>query len=115
MNNNPIAPLVIEALEDLKGQSIISYDVSHLTTITSTMVFCTGTSQRHVKSLADKVVLKAKAMEYPPLSVEGTREGEWVLVDLGEVIVHVMLDEIRKFYQLEKIWDPSLVKLPPIN
>ncbi|MHA7841529.1 MAG: ribosome silencing factor [Gammaproteobacteria bacterium] len=99
--------LVLDALEDLKGQSLLSCDVQKLTSITDTMIFCTGTSNRHVKSLANHVVMKAKAAQYPPLSVEGEREGEWILIDLGHVVVHIMLPKVRTFYNLEKIWDPN--------
>lgn len=99
--------LVLAALEDLKGQSILSCDVHKLTSITDTMVFCTGTSQRHVKSLADNVVMKAKAAQCRPLGMEGEREGEWILIDLGDVVVHIMLAKVRAFYNLEKIWDPN--------
>lgn len=99
--------IVVKALEDLKGQSIISCDVHKLTSITDTMIFCTGTSNRHVKSLANNVVMKTKAAQCRPLGMEGEREGEWILVDLGHVVVHIMLAKVRAFYNLEKIWDPN--------
>ena len=108
--NTPPAPmerLVLGALEDLKGQSISSCDVRTRTSMTDTMIFCTGTSHRHVKSLANNVVVKAKAAQCPPVGMEGEREGEWILIDLGPVVVHIMLEKVRAFYNLEKIWDPS--------
>jgi ribosome-associated protein len=68
------------------------------------MVICTGTSNRHVKSIADKLAIKAKADGLPPISIEGEQDAEWVLVDLGDAIVHVMQQEARDFYQLEELW-----------
>lgn len=95
--------LVTGALEDLKAVDIKVFDVSSLTAITDTMIVASGTSDRHVRALADKVVDTAKANDHAPLGVEG--EGEWVLVDLGDVVVHVMLPRVRDFYHLEKLWD----------
>lgn len=102
--------IVLTALEDLKGQNILSCNVRELTEITETMIFCTGTSSRHVKSLADNVVKKIKGTGFSPLGIEGEREGEWILIDLGEAILHVMLEKVRAFYDLEKLWDPHLAR-----
>jgi ribosome-associated protein len=96
--------IVIAALEDLKGVDISVIDVRDLTSITDRMVIASGTSTRHVKALADNVALKAKQQGYPPLGVEGGQTAEWVLLDLGDVVVHVMLPETRAFYGLEKLW-----------
>lgn len=106
-----LARLSVTALEDLKGQDIVVLDVQPLTTVTDTMVVCTGSSNRHVKSLAQSVVESAKENGHRPLGVEGTEQGEWVLVDLGGVVVHVMQAQARAFYQLEKLWalpEPSV-------
>jgi ribosome-associated protein len=99
--------LAVAALEDLKGVDIKVLDVHELTPIADWMVICTGTSNRHVKSLAENVMDKAKSAGSPARGVEGLGEGEWVLVDLDNVIVHVMQTQTRAFYQLEKLWDMS--------
>ncbi|RUL62524.1 ribosome silencing factor [Dyella dinghuensis] len=95
---------VIAALEDLKAKDIREIDVQGKTSIADLLVIASGTSARHVKSIADEVVKFAKKAGVMPLGVEGEREAEWVLVDLGDVIVHVMLPRIREFYGLERLW-----------
>lgn len=99
-----LADLVTLALDDLKAQNVEVLDVRDLSDVTDTIVIASGTSDRHVKSLAGRVVERAKEAGFRPLGVEGEREGEWVLVDLQDVIVHVMLPRIREFYGLEKLW-----------
>ena len=96
--------LVIDALEDLKARDVQEIDVRGKSSVTDLLVVASGTSSRHVKSIADEVVKKAKQAGTPPIGVEGQREAEWVLVDLGDVIVHVMLPRTREFYGLERLW-----------
>lgn len=95
---------VIDKIEDLKGRDIIDLNVEGKSTVTDTMLVCSGNSKRHVSSIAEHVVTELKQAGHPPLSVEGQDTGDWVLVDLGDIIVHVMQDEARDFYQLEKLW-----------
>ncbi|MEO8994472.1 MAG: ribosome silencing factor [Rhodanobacter sp.] len=95
---------VVAALEDLKAKDVVEIDVKGRTSIADLLVIASGTSARHVKSIADEVVQFAKKAGVMPLGVEGEQEGEWVLVDLGDVIVHVMLPRIREFYGLERLW-----------
>ncbi len=95
---------VIDALEELKAKDIREIDVRGKTSIADLLVIASGTSARHVKSIADEVSKFAKKAGVMPLGIEGEKEGEWVLVDLGDVIVHVMLPRIREFYGLERLW-----------
>ena len=96
--------VVLDALDDLKAKDVAEIDVRGKSGVTDLLVIASGTSSRHVKSIADEVVKKAKQAGNPPIGVEGQREGEWVLVDLGDVIVHVMLPRTREFYGLERLW-----------
>jgi len=95
---------VIDAMETLKAKDVREIDVRGKTSIADLLVIASGTSARHVKSIADEVSKFAKKAGVMPLGVEGEQEGEWVLVDLGDVIVHVMLPRIREFYGLERLW-----------
>ena len=95
---------VLAALEELKAKDVHEIDVRGKTSIADILVIASGTSTRHVKSLADEVVRFVKKAGMMPLGVEGQREAEWVLVDLGDIIVHVMLPRIREFYGLERLW-----------
>lgn len=96
--------LVLAALDDLKARDVREIDVRGKSDVTDRIVIASGTSSRHVKSIADEVVKKAKHAGMPPLGVEGQREAEWVLVDLGDIVVHVMLPRTREFYGLERLW-----------
>jgi ribosome-associated protein len=100
-----LTEVVTAALDDLKAQNVAVLDVSDLTDVTDTIVIASGTSDRHVKSLAGRVLERAREAGFRSLGIEGERDGEWVLVDLQDVIVHVMLPRIREFYALEKLWD----------
>ncbi|MEN1926942.1 ribosome silencing factor [Luteimonas sp. MJ293] len=92
------------ALEELKAKEVTELDVRGKTSVCDFMVVASGTSSRHVKSIADEVVRQAKVLDVRPLGVEGQTEAEWVLVDLGDVVVHVMLPRVREFYALERLW-----------
>lgn len=104
MDHEQLKAFVVDKIEDLKGRDIIDLDVSGKSTVTDTMLVCSGNSKRHVISIAENVVIEAKQAGNPPLSIEGRDTGDWVLVDLGDVVLHVMQDEARDFYQLEKLW-----------
>lgn len=104
METEPLADLVVEALDDLKGLDIRRIDVRDRTSVTDVMILASGTSERHVRSLADRVVERVRDSGDKPLGVEGEAGSDWVLIDLGDVVVHVMLPEKREFYNLEKLW-----------
>jgi ribosome-associated protein len=107
---NPPPPLetlletVHAAVGELKAKDVVEIDVRGKSSVTDFMVIASGTSSRHVKSIADEVVKFAKRLDVMPLGVEGEQEAEWVLVDLGDVVVHVMLPRVREFYALERLW-----------
>jgi ribosome silencing factor RsfS/YbeB/iojap len=100
-----LAQVVLAALEDMKAVNVKAMDVRGITDITDMMVVASGTSDRHVKSIADRVVQRCKEAGYRPFGIEGERDGEWVLLDLHDVVVHVMLPRVREFYALEKLWE----------
>ena len=99
-----ITDLVVDALDDLKAVDTKIVDVRRLSSMMDFLVVASGNSSRHVKSLADHVVVKAKEAGCPPIGVEGENDADWVLVDLGDVVVHVMQPAARSFYDLERLW-----------
>jgi ribosome-associated protein len=107
LTTDQLQQLVVSSLDDFKATDITVIDVSGKSPLTERLVVASGNSTRHVKSMADNLVVKAKAAGNTPLGVEGAREGEWVLVDLNDVIVHLMLPQTRAFYNLEKLWEAS--------
>jgi ribosome-associated protein len=108
METKELLDLVVDVLDSNKATDIVTLDVHELTTITDWMVICTATSKRHVHALGDHVVMKVKSEGMLPLGVEGEAQNEWLLVDLGNIVIHIMMPEIRKFYSLEKLWSATL-------
>ena len=103
MNIKQIEQLIIETLDENKAVDIRNLDVTHLTDVTDYMIICSGTSNRHVNALADKVQRALKKQQIHPISVQGKETNEWILIDLGDIVVHVMQNEARNFYNLEKL------------
>ena len=97
--------LVIGALDDLKAQSVLRLDVRHLTSMTDVMIIASGRSARHVRAVAQALLERCEEVGIKPIGVEGEDGGEWVLVDLGDVVAHIMVPNVREFYALEKLWD----------
>lgn len=106
----PVVKVVEAALDDMKAVQVKVLDVRKLTDIADTLVIASGTSDRHVRSIADRVIEYAKKSGFRPMGVEGQRDGEWVLVDLQDVIVHIMLPRVREMYRLENLWDVSAAR-----
>ncbi len=104
MNSDQLCDVVIDALEEVKAKDIVKLDVRELTTVTDYMIVASGTSNRHVKALAESVAEKSRAAGHRPAGIEGADGSEWVLLDLGDALVHVMLPRVREFYNLEKLW-----------
>ena len=104
MTERCILDLAMSVLEDMKAIDILAIDVRELTSISDHMIFCTGTSNRHARSIIDRAVEKMKEISMPILGIEGYDSGQWILIDLGDAIVHVMLSDVREFYKLEDLW-----------
>ena len=107
LSPDQLEQLVISALEDFKANDILVIDVSGRSPLTDRLVIASGNSTRHVRSMAENLVVRAKSAGCPPLGIEGERGADWVLVDLNDVIVHLMLPQTRAFYNLEKLWEAS--------
>jgi ribosome-associated protein len=95
---------IINALENLKGKDIVTLDVHELTDVMDTLIIASGTSNRHARSLAENLVLETKQQGFRAMGIEGLETGDWVLVDFGDTVVHVMQKEARDYYELEKLW-----------
>lgn len=106
-SNDELLVLILTILDDAKGKQIKVINVIDKSSVTDYMVIATGTSSTHIKALATHVMTRVKQQGVQPLGVEGEQDKEWVLVDLGDIIVHLMLAKTREFYQLEKIWEPD--------
>ncbi|CAI0844633.1 ribosome silencing factor [Serratia ficaria] len=104
MQGKALQDFVIDKIDDLKGQDIIALDVQGKSSITDCMIICTGTSTRHVMSIANHVVQESRAIGMELFGMKGQEASDWIVVDLGEVIVHVMQEESRRLYELEKLW-----------
>lgn len=104
MQTNELLTLVQSALEDLKARDLVMIDVRGESTVTDYMVIATGTSRRHVVAVAQEVIEQVKAAGLVPIGVEGQNASDWVLVDVGDVVVHVMMEDARAFYDLERLW-----------
>ena len=107
LTSDQLRDLVLRALEDYKATDIQQIDVSGQNPLTDVFVIASGNSTRHIKSMAENLIMKVKAAGCPPIGVEGQQQAEWVLVDLNDVIVHLMLPKTRAFYNLEKLWEAS--------
>ena len=107
LTSDQLRDVVLDALEDYKATDIQQIDVSGQNPLTDVFVIASGNSTRHIKSMAENLIMKVKALGCPPLGVEGQRQAEWVLVDLNDVIVYLMHPQTRAFYNLEKLWEAS--------
>ncbi|GEA51193.1 ribosomal silencing factor RsfS [Vibrio inusitatus NBRC 102082] len=104
MQGEALRDFLADKADDMKAQKIVTLDVQGKSSVTDYMLVCTGTSKRHVSSIADHIAIEAKKIGIEPLGMDGEIEGEWVVVDMGSTMVHVMQEEHRELYQLEKLW-----------
>lgn len=110
MELEQLRELVVHTLDDMKAKDIVVLDVRDKTSITDYMVIASGTSDRHVKAIAETLAFRAKEAGEPPLGSEGVQQGEWALVDLNGVVAHVMQPQVRDFYTIERLWSTDLPK-----
>lgn len=115
MTDNKLKDTIITALEDVKGIDIRVLDVRELTSVVDFMVIATGTSTRQVKALSENVSKEAKQAGFMPLSTEGQDSADWILIDFGDISVHVMLPDSRELYDLERLWEYSPTNKPPVS
>ena len=108
LQDKELHAFVIEQIEDMKAKDITVINVADTSDVTDTMIICTGNSKRHVRSIAEQTALAAKNAGEAPLGVEGLEGSDWVLVDLGNIVLHVMQQEARDYFQLEQLWNPSV-------
>jgi ribosome-associated protein len=108
LQDEQLKAFIINQLETMKAKDIVTIDVAGISDVTDTLIICTGTSKRHVRSIAEQTALAAKSEGEIPLGIEGLEGSEWVLIDMGNVVAHVMQDETRQFYQLEKLWTENV-------
>lgn len=104
MQTEKVIEIVRNALEDMKAKEIVELDVRGRSTVTDHMIIASGTSKRHVGAVAEEVIIKVKEAGLLPLGSEGQGVSDWILVDLGDVVVHVMMPDAREFYDLERLW-----------
>lgn len=104
MNSEELSKLIVRTLDDVKGLDIVKLDVSDMTSVTDWMIVASGTSNRHVRALAESVAEKARSAGHRPTGIEGEEGAEWILLDLQDALVHIMLPKVREFYNLEKLW-----------
>ena len=107
MNSDELSRVIETALDDMKAKDVVRLDVRDMTTVTDYMIIASGTSKRHVQAIAENVAEKVKQAGQSALGIEGEEGGEWILLDLQDALVHVMLPRVREFYNLEKLWDIS--------
>jgi len=106
-NRTSLVKQLAEAAAEMKAQDLVALDVHALTSFADAFLIATGTSDRHVRSVADAVLEASEGMGRPPLGVEGYQEGRWVLLDLNEVVVHIFQEEVREYYDLERLWSDA--------
>ena len=115
MKIKKLIDLILKALDDAKALDVTVFEVSKLTSISDYMIIASGSSKRQVNALAEKVSEVAKENGIKPLGTEGKKEGEWVLVDLGDIIVHLMHPDTREYYQLEKLWSVDAIEAEQVK